>query len=211
MAPKKTSKEDSSYKLIVDGVKSHTSKTNNRVYAEARCRIGVLPIVYSRLALSAARASDYKNYYLLFGLNQDQRESLIEQLAPHLVEVAALQFEKLTIEQAEGVLRQELEESSQAGQFKLQMQARVMRGESEWKLPVKGPDDMDLEKPYLADGSSGMATFLMELTKNTTTKKFGARFTLQAVKVSTFVPYEGKSPEERDSDFSDFDDIDSSY
>lgn len=190
-------------KVSVGEVTTRTNK-NDRVVAEALIGVaGPLPIGYSKLA-KLRNPDDDDKYVVVFNLTEEQRKTLIEKLTPAGVELATAKGIKTTPAKVEAILRGKIKEI-EGGMFRLGLEQKMIfrnpDGDHLVDLAVLGPDGQPMEKPYLTDGSTGKANFIMEAVANRDTGALQLPFRLVAVKIDHAVLYE-KQERPRHDDFS---------
>lgn len=203
-------------KLKVHPVKAADKKYKGqtRRFAEALVQLGPVPYFFGRLA-KPKDANDYatNQYKAWVILTEEQRAEVIAALAPVAVEIAKEQGIAVDLKKATSIIKDKLKEMDEPGQYRLIADANIMRGTHIHELPVKGPDDGPLERPYyLTKGSEILMNFTLKATKNPETNKVNFPFDLEAVKVVKAEYYEREdngdySPEVHD----DFDALESDY
>lgn len=159
-------------KILVSDVSSREFK--GKIYADAEVKIGTLPVLFSTLK-TPANPTPSDKYSVTFAVTKQQRDEIVETLAPVAVEIAKEKGLNLELKSAKAIIKGKIKEADEDGTFKLNLDMRMVKsykdnetGEqvSEVKaIVLKGPEeDGSLKSPYLMSGSEGQAQFTLDVT-----------------------------------------------
>lgn len=206
-------------KILTSEVRSREFK--GRVYADSEVKIGTLPILFSTLKVPH-QLDDKSKFSVTFAVTKEQRDEIVDTLAPVAVEIAREKGLKLDLKGAKAIIKGKLKEADEDGVYKLNLDQKMVKNVKDAEtgeyvkettsIVIKGPEtDGSLKSLYIMQGSTAQAQFTLDVTEYDGINRISFRLRgVNVISATYWVPKDDGQPKQGRPEVT-FEGLDSDY